>query len=434
MVGRTVQIGLIGMGTVGTGVVRGFLERGGYLLRRSGVSMQLRRICDHHANEPHKGLRIDRSMLTTDVKHVLTDPEIDIVIELIGGIHPAKEYLLEAIRRGKHVVTANKALLAEEGEAIFRAARQHRRLVFFEGSVGGGIPIVKALREGLIANRIESIYGIINGTTNYILSTMDQMGYDLRDALGDAQRHGYAEKNPRLDLEGIDTAHKLAILVLLAFGRRVPLNAIHVEGITQLSGHDIRYARQLGYCVKLLAIAKRAQNRLEVRVHPTLLPSWHPLAAVNGVYNAILVRGDMTGDQLFYGRGAGQMPTASAVLADTVQLAQQIIGGHTMPPLEEERSRGARRLKPMLDICSRYYIRCTVTDHPGVLAQIARILGRHHISIASVIQQERQRARSVPIVLMTHDALERDLRLALRQIDRLPIARQPSVAIRMEEL
>lgn len=432
MANRIVQVGVIGMGTVGTGVVRGLLERGRSLARRSGATLRLRRVCDHHAGELRRGLRLDRRLLTTDVKQVLRDPAIDIVIELIGGIHPAKEYLLDALRRGKHVVTANKALLAEEGEMIFRAARAHRRFVCFEGSVGGGIPIVKALREGLIANRIESLYGIINGTTNYILTLMDRAGCDLREALADAQRHGYAERNPRLDLEGVDTAHKLAILVQLAFGHRVPLRAIYVEGISRLSGHDIRYARQLGYCVKLLAIAKRAQHALEVRVHPTLLPSRHPLAAVGGVYNAILVRGDLAGDQLFYGRGAGQSPTASAVLADTVQLAQHIIGGYGVPLWEEPARR--RRLKPILAIRSRYYIRCTIIDRPGVLAQIARILGRHQISIASVIQQERQRARSVPIVLMTHDALERDLRRALVQIDRLPIVRQPSVAIRMEEL
>ncbi len=338
MVGRIVHVGVIGMGTVGTGVVRGLLERSAYLARRSGVAVRLRRVCDHHALDTRKRFVVDKRLLTTNAHEVLADPQIDIIIELIGGIHPAKEYILEAIRHGKHVVTANKALLAEGGEAIFRAARRHRRLIFFEGSVCGGIPIVKALREGLIANRIESIYGIINGTTNYILSLMDRTGCDLRQALAEAQRHGYAERNPRLDLEGIDTAHKLVILVLLAFGRRVPLRAIHVEGITRLSGHDIRYARQLGYCVKLLAIAKRLQNRLEVRVHPTLLPGRHPLAAVSGIYNAVLVRGDLTGDQLFYGRGAGQLPTSSAVLADTVQLAQQIVSGHLTPLREDDQA------------------------------------------------------------------------------------------------
>ncbi len=392
----------------------------------------LRRVCDRDFR-PSRGFRLPAGVGTTDPWKILRDPEIDIVVELIGGHQPAMTYILEAFRAGKHVVTANKALLAHAGEELFVAANNAERQLCFEASVGGGVPIVKALRESLVANDLDAILGIVNGTSNYILSRMREKQLSFHEALLEAKHHGYAERNPTLDIEGYDAAHKLAILTLLGFGIQVPLGQIHIEGISALSQADIQYADELGYCIKPLAIAKQVDHELEVRVHPTLLAKSHLLANVNGVYNGIYVHGDLVGGQLLYGRGAGQNPAASSVVSDIADVARQISAGFTgHVPLDWYPSQRIQRLRPIGAIETRYYFRFLAIDKPGVLSRIAGILGRHHISIASVHQKERRAARIVPVVMMTHEAKEAHVRAALHEIDRLAHIKRGTVAIRVE--
>jgi len=356
------------------------------------------------------------------------------VVELIGGIHPAKEFIIAALRNNKHVVTANKALLAEEGKEIFDLARRKNLGLGFEASVGGGIPIIKAMREGLIGNRIESILGILNGTSNFILTEMYEHGCDFRSAVKLAQQKGYAEKNPRFDIEGIDSAHKLLILTLLGFGYCPDIKKIYVEGIADISLYDILYAKELGYVIKLLAVAKEEKRRLEIRVNPTFLPERHLLSSVRGIHNAVHVTGDMVGEAIFYGEGAGQMPAASSVISDIVDLAKGITANSCWKGSEFFFNSRIKGLLPISEIESRYYIRFMAIDKPGVLAKIAGVLGKKNISIASVNQKERRRAKVVPVVIITHEAKEKNLRLALGIIDCLAIVREKSVAIRIEEL
>ena len=429
---KKIQVGIIGAGTVGAGVVRALLEKRRLLEQRTGARIMLRRICDKDFRHV-RGLRLPAKLLTKDASAILRDPEIQIVVELIGGLQPAKTFILEALQRGKHVVTANKALLANAGRELFAAATKAGADLYFEASVGGGIPIIKALREGLIANELDAILGIVNGTSNYILTQMREKSLSFHEALLEAKHHGYAERNPSLDIDGHDAAHKLAILTLLGFGMQVKLSDIHVEGISSISQADIQYADELGYCIKPLAIAKRVDHELEVRVHPTLLAKTHLLANVNGVYNAIYVHGDMVGSELFYGRGAGQNPAASSVISDIADVARNLATG-TSPriPLNRHPSRAIRRLRRMGYIETRYYMRFMVTDKPGVLARIAGVLGRHHISIASVHQKERKAARIVPVVMMTHEVRESDVRSALAEIDHLGFVKQATVALRTE--
>jgi homoserine dehydrogenase len=337
---------------------------------------------------------------------------------------------------GKHVVTANKALVATHGPELFDEARRRGVLLGFEAAVAGGVPIIRALRDGLAANRILSIYGIVNGTSNYILTRMTEEGREFRDALGEAQAAGYAEADPTLDIEGIDSAHKLQILASLAFRTAVELKAIHTEGITRISPEEIANARELGYRIKLLAIAKATDGALEARVHPTMIPASSPLSAVSGVFNAIFVSGDAVGDQMFYGRGAGQMPTASAVWSDVIEIARRLAHGHgALPedlPLIDTGGGSRLRLRPMEEIRSAYYLRVMALDRPGVLSQVAGVLGRHEISIRSVMQKERHHAAAVPVVMMTHEARERNVRTALEEIDRLPVVAGPTVVLRVE--
>ena len=427
-----VNVGLIGLGTVGAGVARALLEKRRLLEDRVGARIVLRRVCDKNLGRARK-LRLPAGVATADANAILKDPDIQIVVELIGGHEPAKTFILEALRQGKHVVTANKALLAHAGHELFRAAARANADLYFEASVGGGIPIIKALREGLIANELDAILGIINGTSNYVLTQMREQRLSFHEALLEAKHHGYAERNPSLDIDGHDASHKLAILTLLGFGVPVRLDQIHVEGISHISLADIQYADELGYCIKPLAIAKRVDHELDVRVHPTLLAKSHLLANVNGVYNAIYVHGDMVGAELFYGRGAGQGPAASSVVSDIADVARNLITGtHHRIPLGGHANHGIRRLRRVGDIEGRYYLRVMATDKPGVLARIAGVLGRHHISIASVHQKERRAARVVPVVMMTHEAKESHMRDALREIDRLGFVKQPTVALRTE--
>ena len=427
-----IQVGLIGLGTVGTGVARVLVEKGRLLEERIGARLVLRRVCDTDRRRA-RGLRLPAGAWTAEALAVVRDPEIQIVVELIGGLEPARSLILEALRRGKHVVTANKALLAAAGRELFQAAERARSDLYFEASVGGGIPIIKALREGLIANEIDTLLGIVNGTSNYVLTQMGEKGLSYRAALQEAQQHGYAERNAALDVDGHDAAHKLAILTLLGFGVPVRLADMHVEGIRTISQADIRYADELGYRIKSLAIAKRVHRELEVRVHPTLLAKSHLLANVNGVYNAIYVHGDLVGAALFYGRGAGQNPAASSVVSDIADVARNLARGisHRIP-LNRHPRPGILRLRRMGDIEARYYMRFRVTDQPGVLGRIAGVLGRHRISIASVHQKERAAARIAPVVMMTHEARETDVRAALQAIDRMRFVKEPTVAIRTE--
>ncbi len=427
----TVKVGLLGFGTVGGGVGRALLERGHLLEQHLGSRVVLHRVCDKDPRRP-RAAHIPPSRITTDANEILRDPEIQVVVELIGGIEPARRFILEALRRGKHVVTANKALLAEAGQELFAAADRYGVDLYFEASVGGGIPIIKALREALIANEFDAILGIVNGTSNYILTQMQTKQLSFHEALQEAKAHGYAERNPSLDIDGHDAAHKLAILALLGFGTKVKLSQIQTEGISHVSLADIQYAEEMGYCIKPLAIAKRTDGRLELRVHPTLLSKSHLLANVNGVYNAVYVHGDLVGAQLFYGRGAGQNPTASAVLSDIADVARNIAAGVARRLPSYCPSSRPLPLCPIDAIETRYYMRCTVIDRPGVLARIAGILGRYHISIATVHQKERRAAKTVPVVMMTHEAKESNVRRALAIIDRLPVIKSKTVAIRTE--
>lgn len=428
---KTVKVGLIGWGTVGGGLVKILKANGSLIEKRLGGRLEIKAIADKDITTP-RSVKVDKKILTTNVKSVIRNPDIDIIIELIGGKEPARTYILEAIEEGKHIVTANKALLAECGEEIFAAASKNGVDVYFEGSVGGGVPIIKILKEGLVGNRIQAILGIINGTANYILSRMTSEGKDFQEVLSEAKRLGYAESNPAMDIEGTDSAHKLTILASLAFGAKVKLSNVYVEGIKGITTADIRYADEVGYSIKLLAIAKESQGKIEVRVHPTLIPHHHLLSSVNGVFNACFLSGDAVGDMLVYGQGAGEMPTGSAVVADLVDLARNLLSGtpHRVPMLTYQ-SR-VKKIKPMEETVCRYYMRFSVLDRPGVLASISSILGEKDISIASVMQKERREGDIVPIVIMTHEAREENIQVALKKINQLAVVKAKTMLIRVE--
>lgn len=412
---QEIRVGLIGFGTVGKGVVRVLRENADLIRERLGFPIVLARIADLDITSD-RGVRVDPALLTTDAPAVVRDPAIPLVVELIGGLDPARGFVTEALRRGKCVVTANKALLAHHWEEIFSAAREGGGALGFEASVGGGIPIIRSLREGLAANRIQSLHGIINGTTNYILSRMTDEGLEYASVLRKAQELGFAEADPTLDVEGHDAAHKLAILASLAFGTRVRLEEIYTEGIAKITKMDIAYARDLGYVIKLLAIAKDAGGAIEVRVHPTLIPAKSLLATIGGAFNAISVRGDAAGPTLFHGLGAGSLPTASAVVGDLMELARRHVAGKGARGLPVPAIAAVREILPVEEVVCPYYIRFMALDKPGVLAAIAGVLARHEISIASVIQKGREKGRAVPIVMMTHEAREAAVCRALEEI------------------
>lgn len=430
---QTVNVGVIGFGMIGSGVVEALLKKKQVLKTRAGVDINLKVICDKDLVSK-RNISIKKISLTKNLDLVLNDPDIDIVVELIGGIHPAKEIIKRALKNGKHVVTANKALLCEEGKELFSLAGDHGCSIRFEASIGGGIPIVKALKESLIANNIQAIYGIINGTSNYILRSMELDKFDFKKALNSAKEKGFAEKNATLDVNGTDSAHKLALLALLGFGRAVSLKEIYVEGITRILPCDIEYAKNLGYNIKLLAIAKKTRDELELRVHPTLVDGEHPLAAVRGENNAIFVKGDLVGESLFYGKGAGKYPTSSAVVSDIIDAAKHICGKSDAYGSIPGFSHGIKRIKSFHEITSRYYIRFQAIDRPGVLASVSSILAKYKISIASVKQVERKSQKIVPIVMLTHDVKESNLAAALGRIDRLSCIKPKSVAIKIEKL
>ena len=435
---KDVRIGLLGLGTVGAGVVKLLESERAMLEERAGCRLGLAAIADLDVTRPREGLDVTRLPMTTDANRVLGDRNVDIVVELVGGLEPARSFILKALGGGKHVVTANKALLAHHGAEIYDEARRRGVMLGFEASVAGGIPLIRAVKEGLVANRVLSVFGIVNGTCNYILSKMSGEGLDFGVVLKEAQAHGYAETDPTLDIEGMDSAHKLQILVTLAFRTLVDLKDIHTEGITRVTQQDIAYARELGYRVKLLAIAKATDSAaggggVEVRVHPTMIPADSPLAAVSGVFNGVFITGHAVGDLMFYGRGAGQLPTASAVWSDIVEIARRI--AHGVPALALDlpsTSAGGVPLRPMDSIRSCYYLRVMAQDRPGVLSRVAGILGENNISIASVLQKERAAKEAVPVVMMSHEAQEKDMRAALAAIDRLRVVAMPTTMIRVE--
>ena len=423
---KQLKIGLLGLGQVGSGVYSILKSKGASLARKAGNHLKIEKIAVKHLNKKRL-VRVKRSDLTTNAKSIIQNPEVDIVVELIGGIHPAKEFILSALRAGKHIVTANKALLAEHGREIFAQAKRLDRHLFFEASVGGGIPVIKAVREGLVANKIRSVQAIINGTTNYILTKMSEDKLEFKDALRLAQKKGYAEADPRLDIEGIDAAHKLTILASLVFDGWVNFKDIYVRGISSIRREDISFAEEFGYTIKLLAVAKKAGNAIEAHVQPTLLPKSHILSNVKGSYNAVLLQADEVGDVLLYGRGAGSHPTGSAVVSDLMDLARFSEQEHVFTP-----ALASLKVHNISLLLSRYYLRFHVIDRPGVLAQISHVLGQHKISISDVIQKERRIGSVVPLILMTHDTQDFRIRRAIRAIDRMDAVKGKAQVLKIE--
>ena len=424
-----VRIGLIGLGNIGSGVYEILRGKQGILTKRAGVKLEVAYVCDQRTANKSK-LGVPNRIFTRDATAVLNNASVHIVIKLIGGIKAARTLILEAFRKKKQVVTANKALLAECGPEIFRAAAKAGREIYFEASVGGGIPIIKSLRESFVANQILSIHSIINGTCNYILTRMSKDGLSFEEALKQAQAKGYAEADPTLDISGADAAHKITILAMLAFGGLVPFSAVSTEGITGITSDDISFAKEFGYAIKLLAIAKRTAGGIEARVQPTLLPKSHILANVEDSFNAILLHGDEVGDSLLYGRGAGRHPTASAVTSDLVDIARLIVSGQHSAPLPVNR---VLKVKNLSAIESRYYLRVTVLDQPGVLARISSVLARQRISISDMIQKERKAGKVVPLIFITHHAHEDRIRRALRQLNQLSVVKAKAQILRIED-
>jgi len=429
---KTINVGLIGFGTVGSGTAEVLFQQSQRLSRKTGFNLLLKTVADINVTSLPDHFK--NVALTGDVKDIFNDPEIDIVIELIGGIEPARTFILEAISSGKHVVTANKALVSQHGMEIFKAAAEKGVEVGFEASVGGGIPVIKALKEGLVANRIMSIMGIMNGTANYILNKMTDEGVPFDEVLKEAQAKGYAEADPTYDVEGIDTAHKLVILMSMAYGMHVTLEDVGIEGITSIEPIDIEFAREFGYRIKLLAISINHGDHVEARVHPTMVPERHMLANIGGAYNGIHFKGDMVGNVLLYGLGAGMMPTGSAVAADVVDIGRNIANGSVdrVPSLSFLPDEiGPGRITPLKELRCPYYFRISASDEPGVLSTLSGILGKNGISIESVIQHGRQKRGTVPVVIRTYEASESAVRAALTEIDALDICPDKTVKIRI---
>jgi homoserine dehydrogenase len=432
-----IRVGLIGFGNIGAGVVKLLQQNSDVIRDKVGADIVLKRIADLDITTD-RGVKVDPSIFTTDVNAILEDPDISVVIELVGGYEPAKTFVMKAIEKGKHIVTANKALLALHGEEIFAAAARYNVEVQFEASVGGGIPVLSAIKGNMAANRFGSVIGIMNGTCNYILTRMTQEGADFAEVLQTAQELGYAEPDPTFDIEGVDTAHKLAVLVSLCFGTSIDFKNIYTEGISGISGLDVKFASEFGYRIKLLAISKMSDGQIEARVHPTMIPLHNPLADVNGVFNAIRLTGDFVGPVMFYGRGAGQNPTASAIVGDLIGLSRSMLAGagRRISPLGFLDGKvGAIPVKPMADVVSKYMLRFSALDKPGVLAAIAGSLGKHGISIESMVQTSHQAddATPVPIVIMTHAAREGAIRSSLDEIDQLAVICEKTSFIRIED-
>ncbi len=435
---KSLKVGLLGIGTVGGGTYAVLTRNQEEISRRAGCKIEIVKVADRNL-ELAKKLTNGQIEVTDDVMSVVTDPNIDVVVELIGGYTLAKDAMLKAIEHGKHVVTANKALIATHGNEIFAAAKAKGVIVAFEAAVAGGIPIIKALREGLVANKIEWIAGIINGTTNFILTEMRDKGLAFADVLGEAQRLGYAEADPTFDVEGIDAAHKLMIMSAIGFGIPMQFDKVYTEGITKLESKDIRYAEELGYRVKLLGMTKHSANGIEIRVHPTLIPEKRLIANVNGAMNAVVVKGDAVGPTLYYGAGAGSEPTASSVIADLVDVARmQNTSIQDRVPYLAYHDISATENTPILpisEISTAYYLRMRASDKPGVLAEVTKILGDRQISIDAMMQKEPQDGETeADIVILTHITVEKNMNAAIQAIEALPAIDGAIVKLRMEEL
>lgn len=432
---KDINIGLIGFGTIGTGVVKLLRQNEDLITKKLGAKLVLKKIADIDITTS-RGIKINKSIMTKDAREIINDKDISIVIELMGGYEPARTFVLEAIAKGKHVVTANKALLATHGNEIFAAAQKNAADIGFEASVGGTIPIIKTLKESLVANRINSIMGIMNGTCNFILTKMTDEDKPFDTVLKEAQRLGFAEADPTFDIEGIDTAHKMAIILSLAYGKKVNLKDIYLEGITKIGREDIAFARELGYRIKLLAIAMLKNGAVEARIHPTMIPSTHLLANVNQNYNAFHIMGDASGPVFLFGQGAGMMPTASAVFSDIIDSARNVLNGaNSRGPLRSISETAMTQIKliPMDDVETKYYFRFSALDRPGVLSKISGILGQNNISIAACIQKARGKKGAVPIVMTTYKANEKNVQKALQKIDKLDMVQDKTILIRVED-
>ncbi|MGM0471722.1 MAG: homoserine dehydrogenase [Bacillota bacterium] len=424
-----IKVAILGLGTVGSGVARILLENTNEINQRIDSKLQLAKVLDKDLIRKRE-VELPPELLTDDPADVLDDPEIDIVVETIGGVGAAKDFVIEALEAGKHVVTANKEMIAKHGSQLLDLAAENKVDLYFEASVGGGIPIIRSLKESLTADHIEEVMGIVNGTTNYILTKMIQEGADFDTVLAEAQEKGYAEADPTADIAGYDAAYKLAILSAIAFNSRINIEEIYLEGISDINQKDICYAKELGYTLKLLAIGKEIDGEIEARVHPTMIPQDHPLATVNDVFNAVFVNGQATGELMYYGRGAGSMPTASAVMADVIDIARNIDYGATTRV-------GCscydnKKFKPISETSSKYYIRLAVKDEPGVLATVSGIFGENNVSIESVIQKGEIES-SVPLVLVTHKVSEGDMQCALDEIKDLEQVKEVCSLIRVED-
>jgi len=425
-----IKIGILGLGTVGSGVAKILEQNKANIQHKAGAEIQLSKVLVRDINRP-RAVEIPSEIVTTNAQDIINNPEIDIVVEVMGGVEPARTYILEAINNGKSIVTANKELMAKHGKDILEAAKEKGVAVQFEASVGGGIPIIRPMKRCLAANDIEEIMGIINGTTNYILSKMTDEGLDFNEVLAEAQAAGYAEADPTADVGGYDAAYKIAILSSIGFNSRISFDNVYFEGIEKISAKDIEYAHELGYTIKLLAIAKRSEEGLEVRVHPTMIPNNHPLAAVKDVFNAIFIKGNAVGEVMFYGRGAGQMPTGSAVVADIIDITRDLL--HDVPSLLNCTCFAESRVKKIDEIKSSYYIRLNCLNEPGVLSQIAGIFGKYQVSVSSVIQKEQRKDnQTAAIVWVTYQVEEKNLQSALDELSKQEIIKSIDSVIRVE--
>ena len=426
---KVIKVGLLGMGTVGTGVYKLLEKQKDNLLFKAGSKIEIKKILVRNIEKERP---VDKSILTDNWQDIINDPEIEIVVELMGGMEPTKDYIMEALKKGKNVVTANKDLMAEYGEEFFKEAEKQNVDLAYEASVGGGIPIIRPLKQCLIANELTEIFGIVNGTTNFILTKMSNEDVEFDAVLKEAQDLGYAEADPTADIEGFDAARKIAILSSLAFHTKVTFKDVFVEGITKITPRDIEYAKELGYVIKLIAIGKNTEDGIEARVHPTFIPMNQPLAAVNDSFNAVFVKGDAIGEAMFYGPGAGELPTASAVVGDIIDVARNIVNNCT----NRVKSTLYNEIPVMSkdDIKTRYYIRLHVKDEPGAMAKISSILGEEKVSLASVIQKQINEKNEAELVVITHLVKEKQLMKALKIISELPIVAEVSSLIRVEDI
>ncbi len=432
---KTVNIGIIGLGTIGMGVYDAIRKNGSLIAKKTGVLVKVRGVAEKD-KKVLRNIKGASGLIKTNVpQKLIAEKDIDIIVELIGGIKPAKDIVLEALKNKKHVVTANKELISKCWREVFSTARENKVFVDFEASVGGGIPIIRTIRTGFRPDKIDTVYGILNGTTNFILTEIAEKGCSFSEALRLAQKKGFAEKNPELDISGKDSAHKLAILTLLSFGKSVPPDDIFTEGINRIEAQDLVNAKMWGYSIKLLAIAKKEPSGLQIRVHPTLLSSGHLLSDVKGTDNAVFVKGELIGESLLFGKGAGRKPTSVSVVGDIIEIAEHIAfyGKKNLVPYNLNYSAGKDKLRDINSIEIPFYLRFSAIDKPGVLAGIASVLSKNKISIANVSQEERKAGRVVPVIILTHKAKEGNMRKAIKEIDKMSCVKKKTVAIRIEE-